>query len=94
MKMPSKGTPVRLRNGGTPIFAGGRNLDEPEEATVLLKYEGGKLDEGYGRGIVEISYDEFKDKRVYPQQLSSSQSITDIVTPNEIRTRIEDKLSD
>lgn len=90
MKMPSKGTPVPLRNGGSPLFVGGCNLDNPEEATILVKYEGGQLDEGYGRGIIEIPYDEFKKRRVYPEQLSNSESISDIVTPNELRQKLEE----
>lgn len=85
MKMPTKGSIVYIRNGGSPLFVGGSNLDDPENAEVMLKYEGGELDKGYGRGIVSIPFDEFKQRRIYPEQIPSSKKISDLTTPNELR---------
>lgn len=69
MKMPSKGTFVLVEGYGGAIFAGACNL-QSNDPTVLLKFEGGKLDKGYGRGIVEIPLKEFKENRVYPEQVA------------------------
>ena len=84
MKMPSKGTPVYIEDGGCPLFVGASNLDS-DKAKVMLKYEGGGLDEGYGRGIVTIDLEKFKQRRIYAEQLSDSDSIRDIITPNKLR---------
>ena len=89
MKLPSKGTVVYLENGGSPLFAGGVDLDT-DDGGVLLKYEGGALDEGYGRGIVELPISEFQERRVHPEQLPDKVPISDVVTPNKIRQRLED----
>lgn len=62
--MPSKGTPITVDGYGTGLFAGALNLDNPEEASVLLKFEGGELDEGYGRGIIEVPYQYYKKNKV------------------------------
>lgn len=77
MKMPSKGVPVYVEGYGRGIFAGGVRLDEPDEASVMLKFEGDpRLEEGYGRGIIDVPLDEFKENRVYPEQCSGTPSVS------------------
>lgn len=73
MKIPSKGTPVYLEGLGAPLLVKGPNMDA-ETPTVWVKYEGPGLQEGYGRGIVELTLEEFKEKRVHPEQLPSHES--------------------
>lgn len=85
MNMPSKGSIVYIENGGSPLYVGGSKLNDPEEAEVMLKYEGGGLDDGYGRGIVYISLEEFENRRIYPEQIADSESVSDYTTPNELR---------
>lgn len=65
MKMPSKGTPVTVDGYGTGLFVG---LDGKNDE-VWLKFEGGDLDEGYGRGIVTIDLDYYHENKVHWEQL-------------------------
>lgn len=78
MKMPSKGSPIVIDGYGRGIFVGGHKLDDPDEAEVLLKFEGiihfenGKtinLNKGYGRGIIPVPLEEYKENRVHTDQL-------------------------
>jgi len=56
------------------------------ENTVLLKFEGArKLDQGYGNGIIEISVAEFKEHRVYPEQVADGEPI---INSTEKRDRV------
>lgn len=88
MKMPTKGESVTVRGYGSAIFAGAHNLEDEEEAKVFLKFEGtceeNNLDEGYGRGIIEIPLDEFKEKRVRWEQISNPEQV-------EVSTEKRDK---
>lgn len=84
--MPSKGTAVTVDGYGTGIFAGAVNLDNPDEAQVMLKFEGAGLDEGYGNGIITIPLNEYKENRVHPEQLPNG------VEPNISTEKRDEKL--
>lgn len=62
-KVPSKGQTVTVEEYGTGLFVKGPDLssDDPE---IWLKFEGGED----GDEIVSIPWDEFNEKRVYPEQ--------------------------
>ena len=78
MDFPSKGSTVTVEGYGTAIFAGASMPeDEDMDDVVLLKFEGVGLDEGYGRGIIHVSVEEFKEKRVYPEQVADGESLVD-----------------
>lgn len=74
MKMPQKGSMVYVEGYGSPLYIGGDFREETEDK-VGLKYEGMGLDEGYGRGIIWIPYDEFVKNRVYPEQVPDGEQI-------------------
>lgn len=67
MKVPSKGQTITVEGYGTGLFVSGPNpeADEPE---IWMKFEGGKD----GDEIIPISWEEFKEKRVYPEQQPKS----------------------
>jgi len=71
MKMPSKGTMVPLRGEGTPLFVG----FDGNENEVLLKYR----DDGEDT-IRTMDLDEYKEKRVYVEQLPMNVSVEDVVS--------------
>ena len=75
MKMPNKGRRVYVKGFGSPIFVGATNLDNLVESKIGLKYEGIGLDEGYGRGTIQIDYKEFDENRVYPEQVPKGESV-------------------
>ena len=62
---------------GAAIYAGAHMLqDTDSENSVLLKFEGSKqMDDGYGNRIIEISVEEFKEHRVYPEQVPDGEPI-------------------
>lgn len=76
MKMPSRGQTVYVEGYGGAVYAGG-SFPEDEEGTVALKFEGVGLDEGYGRGIINISLEEFEENRVYPEQVPDGAPIVE-----------------
>jgi hypothetical protein len=51
----------------------------------MLKFDGPGLHEGYGRGIITISYEEFTQNRVYPEQVARGDPI---ITSTEKRDAI------
>jgi hypothetical protein len=85
MKSPSRGSFVYVEGYGGAVYAGGSHFDDPDNAEVLLKFEGPGLHEGYGRGIVAIPYDEFKQNRVYPEQVADGDPL---ITSTEKRDAI------
>ena len=70
--MPSKGEPVVVEGYGGCLFVGANDL-RGDNPTVSLKFEGlwngVDLDRGYGSGIIVIPYREYKENRIYPEQL-------------------------
>lgn len=68
MKMPQKGSVVFVEGYGGAVFAGA-SIGGLEHDVVFLKFEGSGLREGYGRGIITVPLDEFKENRVYPEQV-------------------------
>lgn len=78
MNFPSKGSRVTVEGYGTAIFAGASMPeDEDMEDVVLLKFEGRGLDEGYGRGIIHVPVEEFKENRVYPEQVADGEPLVE-----------------
>lgn len=71
--MPSKGTPVYLEGLGAPLFVKGPDM-EAETPTVWVKYDFGAV-EGYGNGIVELTLEEFEEKRIYPEQIGDDEKL-------------------
>lgn len=69
MKMPSKGTTVYIEDGGAPLFVGMDGISND----VLLKYE------GHEDRIQFMDLDEFKERRVYPEQLPNPVNLEDII---------------
>lgn len=67
MKVPAKGSTVTVEGYGTGLFVKGPNMDA-DNPEIWLKFEGGED----GDEIVSILWDEFKEKRVYPEQQPSS----------------------
>jgi len=76
MKMPGKGARVYIEGYGSPIYIGA-DFGEDTEDQVGLKYEGVGLDDGYGRGIIWIPYEEFEENRVYPEQVADGKQIVE-----------------
>lgn len=77
MNFPSKGSRVLVEGYGSAIFAGASMPeDEDMDDVVLLKFEGTReLEEGYGRGIIEVPVEEFKENRVYPEQVADGEPL-------------------
>lgn len=77
MNFPQKGSYVSVEGYGTAIFAGASvPEDDSIEDVVLLKFEGDKrLHEGYGRGIIEVPIEEFKENRKYPEQVPDGEPV-------------------
>lgn len=77
MKFPGKGSLVYVEGYGAAVYAGAHMPhDDDSKNSVLLKFEGSEqLDEGYGNGIIEISVEEFKENRVYPEQVPDGEPI-------------------
>lgn len=72
--MPTRGTRIIVDGYGSGIFAGAHDLDDDENAGILMKFEGIKeLEEGYGRGIISVPLDEYKENRIHPEQLPKGQ---------------------
>jgi hypothetical protein len=73
MNMPSKGTPVTVDGYGRATFAGAVSLDEPDEAAVMLKFEGtwqeNDLNAGYGGGIIAVPLEDWNADRIHYEQL-------------------------
>lgn len=76
--MPSKGSPIVIDGYGRGIFAGAHKLNDPDKAEILLKFEGVinfedgtsiNLNKGYGRGIISVPLEEYKENRVHMDQL-------------------------
>lgn len=63
MKVPSKGSFVQVEGYGGGLFVKGPNMDS-EDPEIWLKFEGGPD----GDEIISIPWDEFKEKRIYPEQ--------------------------
>lgn len=74
MNMPQRGELVYVEGYGGAVFAGGLDL-QSEDAAVMLKFEGPGLEKGYGRGIITIPLSEFKENRVYPEQVPSGEPL-------------------
>lgn len=84
--MPTKGTTIVVEGYGRGIFAGAQDLDDSENAVILMKFEDIKqLQNGYGRGIISVPLDEYKENRVYSEQLPRGKY------PN-VSTRKRDKI--
>ena len=86
-KFPGKGSLVYVEGYGAAIYAGASMPeDENIEDVVLLKFEGSKeLEEGYGRGIIEVPVEEFRENRVYPEQVADGDPV---ITSTEKRDKI------
>lgn len=69
MKMPSKGSTVHIEDGGSPLFAGLDGIDD----VVLLKYE------GHEDRIEAMDLDEFRERRIYPEQLPDSTRLGELI---------------
>lgn len=76
--MPNKGKIVYVEGYGGGLYVGADFSDETEDV-VMLKFEGTvdghNVDEGYGQGIISIPYDEWKENRVYPEQVADGEPI-------------------
>jgi len=78
MKLPQKGSRVFVEGYGSPLFIGASFTQQGSDSgDVGLKYEGVGLDDGYGRGIIWIPYEEFEENRVYPEQVADGEEIVE-----------------
>lgn len=63
MNVPAKGETVTVEGYGTGLFISGPNMDS-ETPHISLKFEFGPD----GDEVISIPWEEFKEKRVYPEQ--------------------------
>jgi hypothetical protein len=89
MNFPSKGSTVYVEGYGSALFAGASLPEnEDQENVVFLKFEFMGLDKGYGNGIISVPVEEFKENRVYPEQVADGEPI---VKSTEKRDQVLDK---
>lgn len=74
MNLPKRGSVVYVEGYGGAIYAGGANL-QSDDASIMLKFEGRGLDEGYGNGIITIPLSEFTSNRVHPEQVPEGEPL-------------------
>lgn len=74
MKMPKKGDTVFIEGYGSPMFIGAHFEDG--NGQVGLKYPSQET-EAYGSGILWIPFEEFRENRVYPEQVPNGEEIVE-----------------
>lgn len=68
VKVPSKGTTVTVEGYGSGLFVKGPDMDS-DEPEVWVKFECQEQEDGsYADEIEPIPWEEFKEKRVHPEQ--------------------------
>jgi len=86
MNVPTTGQTITVEGYGTGLFVKGPNPEE-ENPEIWMKFEGGKD----GDEIIPIDWDEFKEKRVYPEQQPDPEELSDWGNWDEMVKEIEKK---